>query len=86
LVDILKIIANLDYDYAYTITYGSIDIQKCYDLWLDKEDTSYCLQEIYMSDGVPEEVGSTTRYSKSEITRKLTEFSSEEQFFIREMN
>lgn len=85
-MDIQKIISNLDYDLAYSITFGSIDNQKCYDLWLDKEDTSYCLQEIYMSDGVPDEVGSTIRYSSSEIARKLTEFSSQEQFNIREVD
>lgn len=64
-MDIQKIITNLDYDNAYTITFGSIDNQKCYDLWLDKEDTSYCLQEIFMLIGVPDEVGSTKRYSNS---------------------
>ncbi|GIP52947.1 hypothetical protein [Paenibacillus vini] len=85
-MDIQKIITNLDYDSAYTITFGSIDNQKCYDLWLDKEDTSYCLQEIYMLDGIPDEVGDTITYSRSEIARKLTEFSSQEQFHIREVD
>ncbi|MEI0738835.1 hypothetical protein VQ056_23055 [Paenibacillus sp. JTLBN-2024] len=85
-MDLQKIIVNLEYGTAYTITFGGIENQMCFDLWWDKEDTSYCLQEIYMLNGVPDEVGSTITYSKSEITRKLTEFLSKEQFSIREMD
>lgn len=56
----------------------------CYDLWLDKEDTLYCLQTIYLLDGKPEEVGESIGYTKSEITNKLVELSSYNQFAVRE--
>ncbi|WCF07732.1 hypothetical protein NDS46_26100 [Paenibacillus thiaminolyticus] len=82
-----KIIAELDYGTGYTITCVDSDGQEeCYDLWLDKGDTAYCLQTIFMLNGVPDEVGETVRHNKSEITRKLIELSSNDQFFIREMD
>lgn len=42
-----KIIAELDYGSAFIITYTDPDgEERCYDLWLDKEDTIYRLQTI----------------------------------------
>lgn len=42
-----KIIAELDYGSAYIITCNDPDgEERCYDLWLDKEDTIYRLQTI----------------------------------------
>ncbi|MDN4076369.1 hypothetical protein QYF52_00365 [Paenibacillus polymyxa] len=80
-----KIITELDYGSAYTITYTDSDgEEKCYDLWLDKENTIYRLQNIYLLDGKPEEIGETFGYNKSEITRKLFELSAYDQFDVRE--
>ncbi|MBP1153948.1 MULTISPECIES: hypothetical protein [unclassified Paenibacillus] len=80
-----KIIAELDDGSAFTITYTDPDgEERCYDLWLDKEDTIYRLQTIYLLDGKPEEVGETFGYSKLEITRKLVELSAFSQFHVRE--
>ncbi|MBO2945629.1 hypothetical protein JJQ72_16745 [Paenibacillus sp. F411] len=80
-----KIIAELDYGSVYTITYiDSNGEEKCYDLWLDKENTIYRLQTIYLFDGKPVEIGETVGYNKSEITRKLFELSAYDQFDVRE--
>lgn len=80
-----KMFSNLDYDATYTITFVESDGEMgCYDLWLDKADTAYCLQTIIMVDGVAEEVGDTTRHNKFDIMKKLTDFSLNEQFSIRE--
>lgn len=82
---IRRIFAELDYGMAYTITYTDPDGHaKWYELWLDKEDTLYCLQKIFLLDGKPEEIGETVGYTKSEITRKLLEFYEYDQFHIRE--
>ncbi len=84
---IQKIVSELDYGTGYTITCLDHDGQEeCYNLWLDKEDTAYCLQTIFMLNGVNDEVGETVRYSKSEIIRKLNELSSRDQFSIREID
>ncbi|MEK5357903.1 hypothetical protein [Paenibacillus sp. FSL L8-0709] len=85
--NIEKIFTELYYGAGYTITCVDSDGQEeCYDLWFEKEDTVYCLQTIYILDGVPVEVGDTIRYSKSEITKKLIEVSSKDQFIISEMS
>jgi len=84
---ILKIISELDYGSAYTITYTDHDGQEnCYDLWLDKVNTIYCLQNIYLLDGKADEVGETVGYSKTELTRKLLEMSANDQFHVREID
>lgn len=80
-----KIICELDYNAAYTITYTDNDGNEgCYDLWLDKEDTLYCLQTIYVLNGKTVEIGETIGYTKYEITRKLIELSLLDQFTVRE--
>lgn len=83
-MEIHKLLLELEFGYTYTITFGETQNRECYDLWLDKEDTFYCLQEIHMLDGVPVEVGSMTQCNKTEIVRKLTEFSQQDQYIIRE--
>ncbi|MGN8230849.1 hypothetical protein [Paenibacillus polymyxa] len=82
-----KIIAEIDYGSAYTITYTDPDgEERCYDLWLDKEDTIYRLQTIYLLNGKAEEIGETVGYNKSEITKKLIELSAFDQFHVRKIN
>lgn len=82
-----KIIAELDYDSAYTIFYIDPDgEERCYDLWLDKEVTIYRLQTIYLLDGKAEVIGETFGYNKSEITKKLIELSTCDQLHVREID
>lgn len=45
----------------------------------------YRLQTIYLLNGKPEEVGETVGYSKSEITRKMIELSTNDQFHVNEI-
>lgn len=83
---ILKIMNELEYGVAYIITFLDEEGQdRCYDLWLDREDMMYYLQTIFMLDGKADEVGETIGYSKSEITKKLLELSSYNNFYVREM-
>lgn len=82
---IRKILAELSYGMAYTITYIDPNGQaKWYELWFDEDGTLYCLQTIYLLDGKPEEIGETVGYTTSEIKRKLLEMSEYDQFNIRE--
>lgn len=61
----IKIIAELDYGSAYIITHTDPDgEERCYDLWLDKEDTIHRLQTIYLLDSKPKEVGQTVGYKQ----------------------
>ncbi|MEK4286646.1 hypothetical protein [Paenibacillus sp. FSL P4-0502] len=84
--NIEKIIAELYYGAGYTITCVDNDGQEeCYDLWFEKEDTVYCLQTIYFLNGVPDEVGETVKYNKSELIKKIIDLSSKDQFIISEM-
>ncbi|WP_162248954.1 hypothetical protein [Paenibacillus sp. Root52] len=50
--------------------------EKCFDLWLDKGETIYRLQSIYLLDGKAEEFGQTVGYSKTEITRTMIALSA----------
>ncbi|NBD25625.1 hypothetical protein [Paenibacillus glycinis] len=80
-----KLIANLEYGSAYTVRYKDTDNEDwCYDVWYEKENTFYCLQQIYMSNGEPEEVGEITRHNSSEILVKLVEMSCLIDFQIKE--
>lgn len=82
-----RILTELEHGLAYTITFVESDgREKCFDLWFEKEDTTYCLQEIYIyiENGVQEEAGETCKYHKPGILSKLTEFSQCERFVIRE--
>jgi hypothetical protein len=80
-----NIITKLDIGYHYTLTFLDRDGEEgCYNLWLDTDVSLYCLQKIYMYNGIPEEIGKTINYNKSEITKILIELSTNEQFNIRE--
>lgn len=79
-----RLLTELEYGLAYTITFVESDGRgKCFDLWFEKEDTAYCLQEIYIENGITEELGEIYRYHKAEIIRKLTEFAECEGLEIR---
>lgn len=80
-----RLLTELEYGLAYTITFVESDgREKCFDLWFEKEDTAYCLQEIYIENGMPEELGEVCRYHKVGIIGKLTEFVENKQFVVRE--
>lgn len=80
-----RLLTELEYGLAYTITFVESDgREKCYYLWFEKEDTAYCLQEIHIENGMPEELGEICRYHKVGIIGKLTEFVECERFVVRE--
>lgn len=82
-----RIINELEHGLVFTISFIEAEgHEKCYDLWFVKEDNTYYLQEIYMENGTPDEVGETFSYHKAVIIRKLTEFAECKQFVIREWN